>query len=83
VWISETQGKELTTGPILRVADATAFAPERQPDYAQPFTPQRWGVMEALIRDPDGRNVSLEAPLPDEIEAPDSDAVHQALDGSA
>jgi hypothetical protein len=70
VWISETHEQELAVGPILRVADSTTFAPERAPQFAQPFTPQHWGVMEALIVDPDGRNISLEAPLPDGVEAP-------------
>jgi hypothetical protein len=63
---------------VLRVADSTAFAPERTPDFAVPFTPQHWGVVEALIRDPDGRQISLQAPVPEGVAAPDVDAHHNA-----
>jgi hypothetical protein len=64
VFINEQHDAELDTHPILRVADAAAFAPDRTPDYVQPFTPEHWGAMQAIVRDPDGRNVSLQAPLP-------------------
>lgn len=83
VFISEQHGTELETRPILRVADSTAFAPERPADFAQPFTPQHWGVVEALIRDPDGRRVGLQAPLPDGVLAPDMEAHHRDRCGSA
>lgn len=76
LFISEHHAGELATHPILRVADATAFAPDREPEYARPFTPQHWGVVEALVRDPDGRPVSLQAPVPPGVEAPDADAHH-------
>jgi len=56
--------------------EVTVRAPDRPPDFAQPFVPQPGGVVEALIRDPDGREVSLQAPLPEGIEAPDADAHH-------
>lgn len=62
VFIVETHEGELATCPVLRVADAAAFAPAREPDFARPFTPQHWGVLEALVRDPDGRLISLQAP---------------------
>ena len=63
VFIREQHGAELVIRPVLRVPDAAAFAPAREPDFAQPFTAQHWGVAEALVRDPDGRAVSLEAPI--------------------
>ena len=65
VFISEQHDGDLQTHPILGVADAAAFAPDRPADVARPFTPQHWGVTEALVRDPDGRIVSLQAPLPE------------------
>jgi hypothetical protein len=34
-------------------------------DVKHDFTAQHWDVMEAVVRDPDGRDVSLQAPLPD------------------
>ena len=82
VFISEQLGTELETHPILRVADSTAFAPDRPADFAQPFTPQHCGVVEAIVRDPDGRSVSLQAPLPKGVEAPDADAHHDEKYGT-
>jgi hypothetical protein len=76
VFINEQHDGELETHPILRVQDATTFAPDRAPEFVQPFTPEHWGVVEALIRDPDGRNVSLQAPLPEGVIAPDLAAHH-------
>lgn len=83
VFISEQHDADLETHPILRVADSTAFAPDRAPDFARLFTPQHWGVAEALIRDPDGRSVSLQAPLPEGVESPDADAHHDEKYGMA
>ena len=65
VFIAEQHDRDLETHPVLRVADAAAFNPSRPPDFVQPFTPQHWGVMEAIVRDPDGRQVSLQAPMTD------------------
>ena len=33
-------------------------------------------MAQAIVRDPDGRNVSLQAPLPEGADAPDADAHH-------
>ena len=76
VFIDEQLDGELETHPILRVADSTTFAPDRAVDYAQPFTPEHWGMAQAIIRDPDGRSVSLQAPLAEGADAPDPDAHH-------
>ena len=67
----------LETHPILGVADSTTFAPDRQPVYAQPFEPTHWGVVEARLLDPDGRQVSLQAPLPAGVDANDAMAHHE------
>lgn len=64
VFIAESHEGDLETHPILAVADAATFAPERALDYIRPFEPQHWDVTEAIVRDPDGRPVSLQAPLP-------------------
>jgi hypothetical protein len=82
VFIREQHDSELENFPVLRVADSTAFAPDRAPEFAQSFTAQHWGVAEALIRDPDGRTVSLEAPLPEGAEAPDAASYHEEKYGS-
>ena len=82
VFIAEQHGSELEVHPILRVADATSFAPARPADYVRPFEPQHWGQLEALIRDPDGRSVSLQAPLPEDTAAPDPEGHHREKYGS-
>jgi len=76
VFIAEQHDGELQTHPILGVADSSSFAPDPPPDVTQPFTPQHWGVVEMLVHDPDGRVVSLHAPLPDGAVAPDAEAHH-------
>ena len=78
VFIAERADPEhaLLTYPVLDVADSTRFAPDREPEYARPFEPQHWGVVEALVVDPDGRLVSLQAPVPDGAVAPNMDAHH-------
>jgi hypothetical protein len=76
VFIDEQQGEELETHPILRVPEAEAFSPDRPLDLVHGFEPQHWGVVEAVVRDPDGRPVSLQAPLPSGTGAPDADAHH-------
>ncbi len=83
VFINEQLAGALEVRPILRVADSRAFAPERPVSFVQPFTPQHWGVVEALICDPDGRGVSLQAPLPEGVSAPDMDAHHRETYGPA
>ena len=83
VFISEQHDADLRVYPVMRVADASTFAPDRPAEFVQPFTPQHWGVVEALIRDPDGRTVSLQAPLPDGAVAPDADVHHHQKYGSA
>ena len=82
VFIAEQHEGELETHPILRVADSTSFAPTRELDVQRPFEPQHWGMVEAIVRDPDGRPVSLQAPLPPGVEAIDADAHHEEKYGS-
>ena len=83
MFINEQQDRELENHPILRVADSTSFSPDRTPEYIQPFSPQHWGVVEAFIRDPDGRQISLQAPLPDGVVAEDANAHHLEKYGSS
>jgi hypothetical protein len=83
VFIAEQQDRELQTHPILRVADATAFRPDRTPDVVHDFTPQHWGVVEAVVRDPDGRPVSLQAPVPQGVGTVDAENHHREKYGTA
>jgi hypothetical protein len=69
----QNENREPETHPILGVADSIMFAPEPVPETVQPFTPRHWAVTEAIIADPDGRNVSLQAPLP-----PGEQGIHAA-----
>jgi len=62
LFIAEQHDGELKMQLSLKVADAAAFAPEHSLDVAQPFTLQHWGVLQAVVRDPDGREVGLSAP---------------------
>ena len=77
VFIAEQQGAQLEAHPILWVSDSEAFAPERAIDFERPFTPQHWGVVEALVRDPDGRAISVQGPLPEGLDTPDADDHHR------
>jgi hypothetical protein len=82
VFVNEQHDAPLDMRPILHVADSTAFAPDRTLDIATPFTPQHWGVVEAIIRDPDGRRIGLQAPLPAGATAPDMHTHHDEKYGA-
>jgi hypothetical protein len=77
LFIDEQPAGELETHVILGVKDAAAFSPDRPAEFAKPFTPEHWGMLEAVVLDPDGRNVSLQAPLPEGTNALDADAHHR------
>ena len=83
VFIDENHEGELTFQPILAVADSTAFAPERPVDVERDWEPEHWGVVAMVLRDPDGRILSLNAPLPPGVEAPNMDDHHEEKYGSA
>ncbi len=70
VFVNQVDDGPLECHPILGVADANVFAASSTHDYAQQWVPEHWGVMNALILDPDGRQVNLQAPLPDGVESP-------------
>jgi len=76
VFIQEQHDTELHWTPILKVADSSSFAPERPMTFEESFHPEHWGVMAAVIVDPDGRRVGLQAPLPEGVVAPDADQHH-------
>ena len=76
LFVAERQDGELTTHPIVHVADAAAFAPGRELDWVHGFEPTHWDMLEGVVRDPDGREVSLQAPLPEGTQGIDADAHH-------
>ena len=68
---------------MLKVADSGSFSPNRELDYIQPFTAEHWGTMMAMVRDPDGRIVSFQAPVPEGVDTPDPDAHHAEKYGTS
>jgi hypothetical protein len=47
---------------VVRVPDAATFVPDPTLDVVSPFAPTHWGTQEMVLRDPDGREWSLQAP---------------------
>ena len=66
----QPEDQPLEPHPIVGVDDSTSFEPPAAGTVDEPFTPRHWHVVEMLVRDPDGRGVSFQAPLPDGVEAP-------------
>ena len=50
-------------GSGLKRRRSAAFVPPASGTVKRPFTKEHWGVLQMLIGDPDGREVSIEAPL--------------------
>jgi len=49
--------------PGLSVDDAATFVPPASGTVKRPFIVEHWGAQQMLLADPDGREVSIEAPL--------------------
>jgi hypothetical protein len=64
------EGEALELQPIVALDDARDFEPPRAARVERPFTAQHWNVVEMLLRDPDDRRVSIQAPLPEGVDAP-------------
>jgi hypothetical protein len=47
----------------VAVRDAAQFSPPRAGTVARPFERQHWPALQMLLEDPDGRQLSVEAPL--------------------
>ena len=56
--------------PLVGTSDAHSFEPPRAGTVEHPFTDMHWGAAEMLLRDPDGRHVSVQAPLPAAADEP-------------
>ena len=57
--------------PVVDIDDAAEFVPPAAGSVNRAFEPQHWKVLEMLLGDPDGRGVSVQAPLPPGIAAPE------------
>ena len=56
--------------PVIVASDASEFEPPGSGDVEQAFEARHWAVMEALLRDADGHRISVQAPIPEGVEAP-------------
>ncbi|MBJ6759174.1 hypothetical protein JGU66_00275 [Myxococcaceae bacterium JPH2] len=56
--------QELKVVPAVAVKDASRFSPPSSATVLRPFAPQHWPALEMLLADPDGRDLSVQAPLP-------------------
>jgi hypothetical protein len=64
------EGQAVRLLPALSVDDADRFEPPRSGTVEQAFEPQHWGIAEMRLRDPDGRVLSIQAPLPEDAQRP-------------
>ncbi len=65
----ETQNLEVV--PIVAAEDTTTFTAPAAGTVQRGFEPQRWGVSEMLLLDPDRRAISVQGLLPHGVEAPE------------
>jgi hypothetical protein len=54
----------------IGVADAASFEPPRAATVVRAFAPQHFPALEMVLADPDGRELSVLAPLPGAAKAP-------------
>ncbi len=63
VFIAEVpEDREPGTRIVFKVADAGAFHADPAVEVVSPFADTHWGTQQMVVRDPDGRLWSLEAP---------------------
>ena len=60
--------------PLVGTSSADSFQPPSAGTVEHPFTGRTWGAAEMLMRDPDGRHVSIQAPLPGSASEPAADS---------
>ena len=58
------EGTLLTMQPVLEVNDAATFIPPSSSEVVRSFEAQHWDALELVLADPDGRHLSVQAPLP-------------------
>lgn len=62
--VERPEGSSLLLQPVLAVPDAAQFTAPSSGTVTRGFEPQHWPVLEMQLADPDGRNLSVQAPLP-------------------
>jgi len=62
-------GQPLQIIPAVGVKEAAQFTPPPSATVLHPFEKQHWPALQMLLQDPDGRQVGVNAPLPDSEKA--------------
>jgi len=57
----DTQALQIV--PAVAVKDAAKFTPPSSAVVVHPFEKQHWPVLQMMLKDPDGRQVGVNAPL--------------------
>lgn len=61
--IEKPEGEPLSAiTPVVAINDAHAFERPRSGVVVSDFAPTHWGTVELVMRDPDGRTVSVQGP---------------------
>lgn len=60
--VERPDGPDPEIQPLVGTDNADGFEPPRAGTVEHPFTVRHWGAAEMLLRDPDGRPVSVQAP---------------------
>jgi hypothetical protein len=55
--------------PALAVKDPKQFTPPSSATVVHPFEKQHWPTLQMMLKDPDGREVGVNAPLPESEQA--------------
>ncbi|MDB4986636.1 MAG: hypothetical protein JWN04_1814 [Myxococcaceae bacterium] len=61
--VERPAGTPLKLQPVLAVRDAANFSPPGSGCVIRAFEAQHWNALEMLLADPDGRPLSVQAPL--------------------
>ena len=68
--VERPEGPEPEMYPIIGADDANTFVAPAAGSVEHAFEPRHWDVVEMMLLDPDGRHLSVQAPLPEGVEAP-------------
>jgi len=72
--VERPDGADPEIQPLVGTGNADNFQPPPAGTVEHPFTGRHWGAAEMLLRDPDGRHVSIQAPLPAAAAGPAADS---------
>lgn len=60
--VERSEGAKLEVQPVVGLDSADGFEPPASAEVAVPFKDRPWGAQEMLVRDADGRRISIQAP---------------------